>query len=98
MKKITRDTPLREVQELAPACRCAACSHGCTMGSGFLAPEDLPAIAQFLNLSEADAREKYMEEVDAFNRKHLRPKILRKGKPYGKCIFYDAQKGCTIHQ
>ena len=29
----------------------------------------------------------------------LRPKLLRKdSRPYGRCIFYDDQQGCTIHE
>ncbi|MBU0707001.1 hypothetical protein KKG41_01380, partial [Patescibacteria group bacterium] len=27
-----------------------------------------------------------------------RPKILRKGKPYGKCVFFDKEVGCRVHE
>lgn len=28
-----------------------------------------------------------------------RPKLIReKKKPYGRCVFYDDEKGCTIHE
>ena len=40
-----------------------------------------------------------MEEVELFHTKKFRPKLLRKdGKPYGKCIFFDAEKKCTVHE
>lgn len=94
---ISKKTPLNEICSLAPACKCSACSHGCTMGSGFLAEGDSKRIAEFLNITEEQLKEQWLEEVDAFNKKHLRPKILRKSKPYGRCIFYDSEKGCTVH-
>lgn len=97
MPKIHKNTPVAKIMELAPACRCSACSHGCTMGSGFLSEGDSKKIAAFLNMTEEELKEKLLEEVEMFNKKHVRPKIERKGKPYGKCIFYDKTRGCTIH-
>lgn len=96
-KVICKDTSLSTIRKLAPACKCGACSHGCTMGSGFLAEGDTKRIANFLNITEEQLKERWLEEVDAFNQKHHRPKILRASKPYGKCIFYDSEKGCTVH-
>ncbi|MEK0322612.1 MAG: hypothetical protein QQN47_07550, partial [Nitrosopumilus sp.] len=26
------------------------------------------------------------------------PRILRKDKPYGKCVFFDKELGCKIHE
>lgn len=97
MKQIHKNTPLNEIQKLAPACRCNACSHGCTMGSGFLAEGDSKKIAAFLNITEDELKKQWLEEVEMLNKKQLRPRILRKNKPYGRCIFYDDKKGCTIH-
>lgn len=95
---ITKATPLEKIRKLAPACRCDACAHGCTMGSGFLADDDAKHIAKFLGITEDELKTKHLEEVEQFNTTLLRPKIERKdGKPYGKCTFYDKKKGCTIH-
>ncbi|MBS3136063.1 YkgJ family cysteine cluster protein [Candidatus Woesearchaeota archaeon] len=94
---IEKKTELKEILKLAPACRCESCSHGCKMGSGLLADGDKKAIAKFLNVAEKELAESYLEEVTLLNRKMLRPKILREGKPYGRCMFYDDEKGCTVH-
>ena len=31
-----------------------------------------------------------------FNKTFFKPKLLKKDKPYGKCVFFDGNK-CTIH-
>ena len=96
---ISKTTPLSIIEQLAPACKCSACAHGCTMGSGFLAASDMKPLAVFLNVSEEQLKEKHLEEAEQFNTKLWRPKVERKnGKPYGKCILYDKEKGCTVHQ
>ena len=93
---IKKTTPLKDILELAGPCQCANCNHGCQFGSGLLAGDDLSKIATFLNISENEAKEKYFEEVEHFNKKMLRPKVLKKDKPYGKCIFFEGK--CTIHE
>ena len=97
-KRITKSTPLNKIIELTPACSCSACSHGCTMGSGCLVDGDVEKIAQFMGVTENEFKQKYLEEMELFNKKMLRPKIQRGSKPYGQCIFYDGKKGCTIHE
>lgn len=95
---ITRETPLKEILRLAPACRCGACAHGCTMGSGFLAESDFEPLAKFLGITVDELKRKHLEPVEQLNKTVWRPKLERKdGKPYGKCTFYDAEKGCTVH-
>lgn len=85
--------------KLAAPCRCNACNHGCKYGSGSLAGDDANNIAAFLMISEEELKDKFLEEVELFNKKIFRPKLLRdKTKPYGRCIFYDDNKGCTIHE
>ncbi len=95
--QITKNTPLKEILSLAPACSCNKCSHGCKVGSGFLAEGDLSKLSSFLKMSEEKVKEKYLEETELFNRKLLRPRIERNGKPYGKCVFFDPEKGCRVH-
>ena len=96
---IRRATPLNIISKLAPPCRCAACSHGCTMGSGFLAQGDISPMARFLGVSEEELKKKYLEEVEQFHTKLWRPNIERtEGKQYGKCTFFSKEKGCTVHQ
>ena len=95
---ITKLTPLKEVLQLAHPCSCKACSIGCMHGSGSLSNEDIPKIAEFLQISEDELKNKFLEELRKFNTKNFRPKILRKDKPYGKCIFYDEKNGCKIHE
>ena len=96
---IHKNTPLKEVLKLAAPCRCNACNHGCKYGSGSLAGDDSKNIAAILMLSEEELKKGFLEEVQLFNKKVLRPKLIReKGKPYGQCVFYNDKKGCTIHE
>ncbi len=94
--RVRKSTPLKTILKLAPSCKCDACSHGCTMGSGMLAEGDVPKLAAFLNITEQELKEKHLEEIELFNKKMLRPKIMRNNKPYGTCTFYE--NGCTIHK
>ncbi len=95
--EIRKTTPLHDIRKLSPACSCNSCKHGCTMGSGFLAPGDKKKIADFLSLNETELEEKHLEKAELFHREHFRPKILRNGRPYGKCTFSTADGKCAIH-
>jgi len=96
---INKNTPLKEVLKLAAPCRCNSCNHGCKYGSGSLAGNDAKNIAAFLGISEEDLKKGFLEEVELFNKKLLRPKLVREeNKPHGQCVFYDDEKGCTIHE
>ena len=95
---LNKNTPLKEVLELVNPCKCNACTIGCKHGSGFLVKEDLPKIADFLQVSEEELIKEFLEELEKFNTKLYRPKILRKNKPYGKCIFFDDKIGCKVHE
>ena len=96
---ITKNTPLKEVLKLAAPCRCDSCNHGCKFGSGSLVGDDAKNIAKFLSISEEDLKKGFLEEIELFNKKLLRPKLIReKNKPYGRCVFFDYEKGCTIHE
>ena len=95
---INKNTPLKEVLNLAAPCRCNACNHGCKFGSGSLAGNDVKNIAVFLNIKEEELKNHFLEEIELFNKKVSRPKLIREqGKPYGRCVFFDDEKGCTIH-
>ena len=96
--KLAKNTPVKEVLKLSHPCKCEACTVGCRHGSGFLIDEDVPKIAKFLNVSEEVLKKEFLEEIEKFNTKRYRPKILRKNKPYGKCIFFDEEIGCRIHE
>lgn len=96
---IHKNTPLKDVLKLAAPCQCNACSHGCKFGSGSLVGDDAKNIAKFLGIQENDLKKGFLEEIELFNKKLLRPKLIReKGKPYGRCVFFDDEKGCTVHE
>lgn len=96
---IHKNTLLKDVLKLAAPCRCNACNHGCKFGSGSLIGNDAKRIAAFLSISEEELKKGFLEEVELFNKKLLRPKLIRESsKPYGRCIFYDDEKGCTVHE
>lgn len=100
MEKInlTKSTPVEEVLKLSNPCKCESCTVGCRHGSGFLVKEDIPRIAKFMGITEEVLKKDFLEEVEKFNTKKYRPKILRKNKPYGKCIFFDGEIGCKVHE
>jgi len=66
------------------------------MGSGALIPGDAERIAAFLGMTEQKLKEKHLEEIEKFNTTLFRPKIERRGKPYGTCTFFRQGK-CQIH-
>ena len=96
---IHKNTPLKEVLKLAAPCKCNACNHGCKYGSGSLAGDDAKKIAAFLGIPEKELKKGFLEGIELFNKKLLRPILIReKNKTYGRCVFYDDEKGCTIHE
>ena len=95
---IHKNTPLKDVLSLAAPCQCNSCNHGCKFGSGSLAEGDSKKIAEFLKISEENLKKDFLEETELFNKKIFKPRLLRqKGKVHGRCVFYDDNKGCTIH-
>jgi len=92
---ITKNTPLKEVLKLGKECK--KCGHCCKYGSGFLVDPNEKKIANLLGITEKKLKEKYLEEVEKFNTKRLRPKLIKKGKPYGSCIFLEKNE-CKIHE
>ena len=96
---ITKNTPLKEALKLAAPCRCDSCNHGCRFGSGSLAGDDSKKIAEFLKLSEDDLKKDFLEETELFNKKVLKPRLLRKKwNVHGRCVFFNEEKGCIIHE
>ena len=96
--KLIKNSPVNEVLKLAHPCKCEACTVGCRHGSGFLADEEIPRLAKFMNISEEVLKKEFLEEIEKFNTKKYRPKIIRKNRPYGKCIFFDEEIGCRVHE
>jgi len=93
---LTKSTSLNEVLSLGSGCK--RCGHCCSYGSGALLDEDIPKIAAFLKITEKELKEKYLEDIEKFNTKRLRPKIIRqKGRPHGKCVFLKTDNMCSIH-
>lgn len=90
-KMIDKKSTLREILKICLDCKkCGSC---CKFGTGFLVEGDLSKIAERLGMSEENVKKKFLEEVDHFNKKMLRPKT--KGKPYGNCVFLKG-KLCSI--
>lgn len=94
---IKKDTALNDVLVHGKKCT-HKCGHCCTFGTGCLVGDDHKHIARFLDISEKELKEKYLEEVEKFNTKLQRPKIHKKnGLPYGRCVFLKDEYGCLIH-
>jgi len=95
---ISKQTKKEEILKLVKDCKCEKCETGCHFGSGTFQDEQLEDVAKFLKTDKEKLKEKYLEEIEKLNTKKYRPKILRKDKPYGNCIFFDKEKKCTIHE
>jgi Fe-S-cluster containining protein len=97
---ITKSTPEKVAIKFGGECKCDQCARLCMYGSCTLKPGEEKKIAKFLKIPVKKLVKEQLEEVERFNTKLLRPKILRKdGKPYGHCIFFDKKKGlCKIHE
>ena len=93
---ISKKTPKEKILELGDECK--MCGNCCKYSSGYLAEDDMIKIARFMRITVDELKEKFLEEKDAFNTKVWKPKQLKGSKPYGKCIFYNEQVGCTIHE
>jgi Fe-S-cluster containining protein len=93
---VTKNTQTSTIKALAPPCTCRKCSHGCTMGSGVFVEGETAKLAQFMGITEETLKKEHLEEVEMFNKKMWRPRLMRKGKPYGQCVFYK-KKRCSIH-
>ncbi|MFH2028172.1 MAG: YkgJ family cysteine cluster protein [Nanoarchaeota archaeon] len=93
---ITKNTLLKEIIKLGEPCK--KCGHCCQYGSGVLADDDLEKIAKFLRIDKEELKKEYMEEIEKFNIKKLRPKLIRKDMPYGRCVFFEKEAGCKIHE
>ena len=98
MIRITKDTPLKVVEEIGKECdRCNRC---CTLDSGIVLEEDIPRIARSLKMSEERFRKEHLVEHDKFNTKCFKFKQEKEADkqavPYGRCIMLD-EKGCKIH-
>lgn len=88
---IGKNIKLQEVLKISENCgRCGSC---CRYGTGFLVDNDLKNIAKELNIDEKEVKEKYLEEVEYFNKKLSRPKTNK--KPFGECIFLK-DRLCSI--
>ncbi len=93
--QITKATTIAEILRLGDDCkRCGKC---CTYGSGFLTKADIHSIARKLGVTEEGLIKTSLEPVKKFNTTLYRPVAVKKGKPYGTCIFYNKSKGCIIH-
>lgn len=94
--EISIKTPLKDILKLAGDCQ--KCGHCCKYSSGYLVEDDAKKIAKFLEISEKELKEKFLEEGEKYNTKLFRPKLIKKNKPYGECVFHDEKQGCTIHE
>ncbi len=92
---ISKKTKLSKVLEIGKKCK--KCGHCCSHGSGALADNDLKKIAKFLKTTEKELKKTCLVEVERFNTKRLRPITIKIKKPYGRCVFFNKEKGCKIH-
>ena len=100
MVKITKETPIKTILEIGK--ECGMCNSCCKHDTGIVLDEDIPQIAKFFKISEKKVKEEHLVEHEKFNKKCYKFKQEKiNGKPYGKCIMLDDNKGgvgCIIHK
>ena len=69
---------MKEILKLGEICQRR--NNCCKFGSGGLAGDDLKSIGEFLGITEKELKTNYLEDIEKFNTKLLRPKLLRKNK------------------
>lgn len=88
-----KDTPLKEVLELAK--HCDRCGHCCKHSPGFVLKEEVKAISEALGITSEEFIEQYLDSKEVFNREVYKFKTKNPTKPFGECVFY--LDGCKIH-
>jgi len=94
--EITKTTTLKEIIQIGKDCKkCGAC---CKHASGFLIGDDLKRIAKYFDMSEETAKQQFMEELDFYSKKFMKPKTMKhKSGQTGQCIFLGDKNECKIH-
>jgi Fe-S-cluster containining protein len=93
---ITKQTPIEHVLKLGKDCE--RCGHCCSYGSGYFLDEDIEIISRSIGIQKETFIKEFLEEHEVFNTKIHKAKLNRqKNRPYGSCIFFEPEKGCTIH-
>ncbi|MBT5021623.1 hypothetical protein HOK51_02465 [Candidatus Woesearchaeota archaeon] len=97
IEKITKNTPQEYVEKLSEECK--KCGNCCSFGSGFILQEEIKKIAEFLDLTQKELKEKFLKEVEFFNTKQYRVKMEKnQNLPHGKCAFLLGNKTCAINK
>jgi Fe-S-cluster containining protein len=93
-EKITRNTTEKKILELS-SCpdRCGNC---CVYGSGYILEQEISALAKNIRMDEQEFRNNCLEKSHYKKAKKIKT-IKESRKPYGRCMFYDNEKKCTIH-
>ncbi len=94
---ITKETPQNIAEGYGK--ECTQCGKCCSLDSGMVLEKDIPALAKFLEISETELKQKYLDENSKFNTFAYKLKRIKpENKPYGKCILFDEKTGCTVHE
>lgn len=94
--EITKETKLKDVLEIGTQCK--KCGHCCNHASGFLIDGDLDKIAKHFEMLPEDAKEQFMEEVDFYSKKFIKPKRIKGKNGQGSCIFLGDKNECKIQE
>ncbi len=94
---ISKHTPVEYIKTLAKDCE--KCGHCCSYGSGYFVNEDIDRISKKLGIKKEKLKQDFLVELEIFNSNVHKAKLKNKDeKPFGPCIFFDEQDGCTIHE
>lgn len=90
---------INEQEILKLGSTCSQSNHCCRYGSGFVLDNDMDKLSAFLHTDRETLKQHCLEPVEAFGKDLLRTKLIRTSEnPYGTCLFFHAEKGCTVHE
>jgi Fe-S-cluster containining protein len=94
---ITKETPQKVVEKYGQ--ECTKCHQCCKVDSGLVLEDDLQRLADHMNLPRDEFEEQFLVSHEKFNKKVWKLKQIKEpGKPFGRCVFLDDEKGCMVHE
>ncbi|MBI2549038.1 YkgJ family cysteine cluster protein [Candidatus Woesearchaeota archaeon] len=97
--QITKQSKANEVEVLATCDPhgCGKFAHCCKYESAILNEDEIPKIANFLNISAEECKQKYLEKCERFNTEVWRARMEKTDvQPRGPCVFLHNNL-CSIH-
>ncbi|MBN2881130.1 YkgJ family cysteine cluster protein [Candidatus Woesearchaeota archaeon] len=92
---IEKNTSQLIIEELAKDCN--KCGHCCKFGSGIVLKNEVPKIANAINMKEEKFVSEYLDDFEYYGTSHKKLKQIKDKKlPHGRCVFLSEENQCQI--